>query len=241
MSADANVDIWFRETSSLDEAVIAADVSILSPHELARYRRFHFAHDARDYAAAHALLRTMLSQGRAVAPRDWQFDTTPSGKPFLRDADATGDASFSLSHTRGMVACAVTRDADVGIDVESIDRDVHDRAISVRFFAASERDALARLAPEIRRRRFFDLWTLKEAILKATGLGLAQSLDRFVFDVDALIPGREIIVTGPPDPAAHQWQFELFTPGRRFRGAVAIRRRGGPPLRVTIRPSTGQA
>jgi 4'-phosphopantetheinyl transferase len=240
MTADAIVDIWFRETSSLDEAAIAADVSILSGDELARYRRFHFARDARDYAAAHALLRTMLSRDSAVAPRDWQFDITPAGKPFLRDADAAGGASFSLSHTPGMVACAVARDAEVGIDVESVDRDVRDGDISTRFFAASETAALARLAPDIRTLRFFDLWTLKEALLKATGLGLAQSLDRFAFDVDALIPGREVVVTGPPDLAAHQWQFELFTPGRGFRGAVAIGRRSGPPLRVTIRP-TGQA
>ena len=241
MTADASVDIWFRETASLDEAAIAADVSMLSADEIAQYRRFHFARDARDYAAAHALLRTMLSRDSARAPCDWQFEKTPAGKPFLRNAGATGGASFSLSHTRGMVACAVTTDADVGIDVEGIDRMVHASDIATRFFAPSETAALARLAPEIRTRRFFDLWTLKEALIKATGLGLALSLDRFVFDVGAFVAGREIVVSGPPDVAAQHWQFELFTPGRGFRGAVAIRRRSGSPLRVTIRPSTAQA
>ncbi len=183
----------------------------------------------------------MLSRDSTRAPGDWQFDKTPAGKPFLRGADAACGASFSLSHTRGMVACAVTRDADVGVDVEGTDRDVRAGDISARFFASSETAALARLAPELRTRRFFDLWTLKEALIKATGLGLAHSMDRFVFDVGAFIEGREIVVSGPPDLAAQRWQFELFAPARGFRGAVAVRRRGGPPLRVTIRPSTGQA
>ena len=241
MTADANVNIWFRETASLDEAAIAADVSMLSADEIAQYRRFHFARDARDYAAAHALLRTMLSRDSERAPGDWQFDKTPAGKPFLRDAGATGGASFSLSHTRGMVACAVTSDADVGIDVEGIDRVVHASDIATRFFAPSETAALAKLAPEIRTRRFFDLWTLKEALVKATGLGFGHSMHRFAFDVGAFVEGGEIVLSGPTDLAAQRWQFELFAPARGFSGAVAVRRRGGPPLRVTIRPSTGQA
>jgi 4'-phosphopantetheinyl transferase len=241
MPSDASVDVWFRDTAALDEAAIAADVSMLSADELAQYRRFHFPHDARDYAAAHALLRTMLSRDSARAPGDWAFDKTPAGKPFLVGVDTAGGASFSLTHTRGMVACAVTRDADLGIDVERTDRDVRVGDISARFFASSETAALDRLAPELRTRRFFDLWTLKEALIKATGLGLAHSMDRFAFDVGAFVDGREIVVSEPPDLAAQRWQFELFAPARGFRGAVAVRRRGGPPLRVTIRPAIGQA
>jgi hypothetical protein len=85
---------------------------------------------------------------------------------------------------------------------------------------------------------------LDEAAIAAdvvTGLGLAHSMNQFGFDVGAFIEGREIVVSGPPDLAAQRWQFELFAPARGFRGAVAVRRRSGPPLRVTIRPSTGQA
>lgn len=233
--------VVFRETATLEPDAIAAAVGLLSDEELAQYGRFHFAEDARDYAAAHALLRTVLSRDGARAPRDWQFEKTPAGKPFLRDADAGGDASFSLSHTRGMVACAVTRDADVGIDVERIDRDVNAGGIAMRFFAPAETAALGRLAPELRARRFFDLWTLKEAFVKALGLGLSFPLNRVAFDVDDLAAGPAIAFSGPPDIPALPWQFELFTPSPAYRAAVAIRRRSGPPLRVTIRPSTEQA
>jgi 4'-phosphopantetheinyl transferase len=240
LASAPTVDVAFRETTRLEADAIAAAVAVLSDDELAQYRRFHFAEDARDYAAAHALLRSMLSRDGSRAPREWQFEKTPEGKPFLRDADA-GGVSFSLSHTRGMVACAVTRDADIGIDVERINRDVNAGGIAVRFFAPAETAALGRLAPELRAGRFFDLWTLKEALVKALGLGLSFPLDRVAFDVNALAAGPAIGFTGPADIPALQWQFELFTPAPAFRGAVAIRRRSGPPLQVTIRPSTGQA
>jgi 4'-phosphopantetheinyl transferase len=231
----------FRETATLGPDAIAAAVATLSDEERAQHGRFHFAEDARDYAAAHALLRTVLSRDGARAPRDWQFGKTPAGKPFLRDADAGGGASFSLSHTRGMVACAVTRDADVGIDVERIDRDVNADGIAMRFFAPAETAALGRVAPELRAHRFFDLWTLKEALVKALGLGLSFPLNRVAFDVDELAAAPAIAFSGPPDIPALQWQFELFTPAPGYRAAVAIRRHSGSPLRVTIRPSTWQA
>src|SRR5437868_14381917 len=106
MRAD-DVRIWFRSTETMDDAAIAAATSVLSEDELTRYRRFHFARDARDYAAAHALLRRALSREDGRPPAAWAFDRTAAGQPFLRDA-GEAPASFSLSHTHGMVACAVT-------------------------------------------------------------------------------------------------------------------------------------
>ncbi len=240
MRDPADVLVVFRETSALDRAEIAATVALLSDEERARCGRFHFAEDARDYAAAHALLRVMLSHGTDRSPGSWQFDRTATGKPSLAGADAP-HASFSLTHARGMVACALATRADVGVDIERVDREVDPSAISARFFAPAEVAALDRVDERARRDRFFYLWTLKEALGKAVGLGLAISLNRFAFDVDALTAGREIAFSGPPDVAACEWQFELFMPASGFTGAVAVRRRNGPPLRVTIRPSTGQA
>src|SRR6266403_1164813 len=139
------------------------------------------------------------STSGSVRRRRWTTRRSPPTSQYSRRTKSHSTADSTWRTTRGMVACAVTRDADVGIDVEGTDRDVRAGDISARFFASSETAALARLAPELRTRRFFDLWTLKEALIKATGLGLAQSMDRFVFDVGAFIEGREIVVSGPPD------------------------------------------
>jgi 4'-phosphopantetheinyl transferase len=226
-----DVDIWFRPTATLDEAAIAEAESALSEDERVQFKRFHFAGDARDYAAAHSLLRRVLSRHDDREPRSWRFEKTPNGKPFLRDA---GDfrASFSLSHTRGMVACVVAASADVGVDVESIDRDVDAAAIAARFFAPEEAAQLMTLEPDARRDRFFDLWTLKEALVKALGTGMATALNRLAFTVD---PDGRVSLDAPPDIDASAWQFGLLAPGPRYRLAVAARRSASQPAQFTFR------
>ena len=231
-----DVHIWFRPTASLDAAATAADAATLSDEELARYRRFHFARDARDYAAAHALLRRTLSRHDARDPRRWRFDATPAGKPFLIDAGGL-EAAFSLSHTRGMVACAVTAGADVGVDVESIDREVDAAKIAARFFAPAETAHLLRLDPDARRRRFFDFWTLKESLVKALGEGMAVALNRLVFEVD----GDRARLVAPSLTEPDAWQFGLFAPDPAYRLAVAVRRPPSHPVQLVVRSARDDA
>jgi 4'-phosphopantetheinyl transferase len=226
-----DIHIWFRSTESLDEAAIAAAAAVLSDDERARYRRFHFARDARDYAAAHALLRSTLSRDGDRPPESWRFDKDTHGKPFLIDQGAFR-ASFSLSHTHGMVACAVTRDADVGVDVECIDRAVNAAEIAARFFAPAEAHLLAQLGADARRDRFFDLWTLKEAFVKALGVGLRMSLASLAFSVDAA--GR-VALDAPADIETKAWQFGLCAPSPKHRLAVAARRSPSRPAQLIFR------
>jgi 4'-phosphopantetheinyl transferase len=230
-----DIHILFRSTDSLDEAAIAAAVSVLSDGERAQYRRFHFARDARDYAAAHALLRATLSRYGDRTPERWRFDKDANGKPFLID-DGGCRLSFSLSHTHGMVACAVTKDADVGVgigvDVECVDRDVDTAGIAARFFAPAEAAHLTQLDADARRDRFFDLWTLKEALVKALGAGMAFSLNRRAF---AVAPDGSVRLTASSDIDPQAWKFGLFTPGHRHRLAVAARRSASHAARFIIR------
>jgi 4'-phosphopantetheinyl transferase len=214
-----DVHVWFRATEALDEAAIAAAASVLSDEERARFDRFHFARDARDYAAAHALLRQTLSNGGHQMPGAWRFEKAPSGKPRLIGDSAVG-RSFSLSHTRGMVACAVTSGAEVGVDVECVDRETDADGIAARFFAPAEAAQLLKLDAGARRDRFFDLWVLKEALVKALGRGMAVSLGTLAFTVGA---GGDIRLDAP-DLDADAWQFALFAPSPRHRLAVAVQR-----------------
>lgn len=232
-----DIHVWFRATDMLDEAAIAGAASVLSDEERAQYRRFHFAHDARDYAAAHALLRHSLSLTGGRTPAEWQFEKTPAGKPFLI-GERADRASFGLSHTRGMVACAVTSGAEVGVDVECVDREVDAGGIASRFFAPPEAAQLMDLKGDARRDRFFDLWTLKEALVKALGTGMAMSLNRLAFDVGA---DGAIRLDAPADVAPQTWQFGLFAPGPRHRLAVAARRSASHPAQLIFRSSAHDA
>ena len=226
-----DIHIWFRSTEGLDAAAIAGVVAVLSHEERAQYGRFHFARDARDYAAAHALLRTTLSRDADRAPSEWRFEKTPAGKPFLTDANGIR-ASFSLSHCHGMVACAVTKEAAVGVDVECIDRDVDAANIAARFFAPAEAAHLMQLDADTRRDRFFDLWTLKEAMVKALGSSMAMSLASLAFAVGS---GGGVSLEAPTDIDTKSWQFGLFAPGPKHRLAVAARRSASGPAQLVLR------
>ena len=199
--------------------------------EPVQFPGLHFARDARDYAAAHALLRHALSRDDDRAPEQWRFDRTATGKPFLIGA-GDAPAAFSLSRAHGMVACAVTNGADVGVDVECIDRAVNTADIAARFFAPAETAHLLQLDPESRRNRFFDLWTLKEALVKALGAGMAMSLGSLAFTVD---PGGLVRLDAPADVDPQAWEFGLFAPGPRHRLAVAARRSPEHATRFILR------
>lgn len=185
--------------------VAAPDVSwrrferMLSAEEQARAARFRFAVDRSEYVAAHVLLRHMLAPMRSCSPAAIAFARTASGKPFV--ADGRGP-HFSLSHSRGLVACAACGENAIGVDVEPLDaRSPVDLAGPC--FTEAERRAFLAL-PEARRpRRFLDLWTLKEAVVKATGEGLSRDLRDFSIDFEplAMACSGAMTVEGP------QWRL----------------------------------
>jgi len=104
-------------------------------------------------------------------------------------------------------------------------------AIAARFFAPAETAQISALDGEARRDRFFDLWTLKEALVKALGLGMAATLYSLAFTVGA--DGG--IHVDAPDLDSDAWQFALFAPGPRHRLAVAVGRPLSHPDQLSFR------
>jgi 4'-phosphopantetheinyl transferase len=163
---------------------------LLSPEELRRMEAFRHPAGRQAFVAARALLRTLLSELHADVPGcpppgGWRFALGPHGKPELAPGQLAREVGFNLSHCRGLVAVAVAADAVVGIDVEALDRRVSDDlAVARRHFAAAEFAAIEAIAdPGQRRMAFLDLWTAKEAFIKACGQGLAMPLASFHVDL----------------------------------------------------------
>jgi 4'-phosphopantetheinyl transferase len=210
-----------QETIRARWIVLSADTGAISSRPLdaserARADRFRVAADRDAYIAAHVLLRVMLSQHANIAPEEWRFRATKGGRPELDPAQAPPGLHFSLSHTRGLVACAVGRCEALGIDAEAW-REPAPIELAKRYFAPAEARLIADLAPEERPAAFYRLWTLKEAYLKATGEGLAGALDSFAFSLDP----TELTLPFPGSAAA--WRFAEFRPGLRYSLALAVR------------------
>jgi 4'-phosphopantetheinyl transferase len=172
--------------------------------------------------------------GLACAP---PIERGAQGKPF---APALPDLHFNLSHAGADVLLALARCEPLGVDLERIDRRVAIDAIAQRHFASAEAAALAELAPARRREAFIDLWTRKEAVLKAIGAGLSYGLQRVEFEVG--VDGAIGALHGPlaQGGAAVGWQLHGLAPAPGLVGALAWR---GAPRRVRgfALPATGIA
>ena len=211
LALDGEDHLWLVEPAACGAAEqLAAYHQLMSPDERSRQARFVFAPDREAFAVTRALVRTTLSRYAAVAPQDWRFAPDAHGRPLVVGPSGVDVPSFSVAHTRGLIACLVSRAARAAVDVEAL-RPVEDAlAIAERHFADHEVAALRACAAESRRWRFLALWTLKEAYLKALGRGLSLPLSAAAFAV----AGRRIEVRLDPASAAPaaRWQFQLLRP-----------------------------
>lgn len=230
-----DVHVWLAWTRAVDEAVARERyLALLDDEERARHARFVFARDRHTFLVAHALVRETLSRYADVSPERWRFHTNEYGRPSIAGPTGGERLRFNLSHTEGLAACAVTLDREVGVDVEHLDRRGETVALADRFFAPAEARALRALPVGEQRGRFFAYWTLKEAYIKARGMGLAIPLEQFAFDVDATgVKGLTIDARLGDD--ATRWRFAQFTVGAHHLAAVAIERGAGDDLAVVTR------
>jgi 4'-phosphopantetheinyl transferase len=224
---------WVLPDEITDPRLLAAYEALLSPEERARKARYHFEHSRREYLLTRALVRATLARYVDVAPAALTFSQNEHGRPEMARPEL-GWLRFNLSNTKGLLALAVTRDRDVGVDVEDTSRRGDTVNVADRFFSPLEVDALHALPEDAQRDRFFAYWTLKEAYIKARGMGLAIPLDHFSFLLDAPLP---IAIRFDPqledDPAS--WQFERFVLTERHHTAAAVRRGAGADLRFVLR------
>lgn len=205
---------------------------LLAPDEHERMARLVFERDRHRFLLTRALVRTMLSRYAPVQPADWQFIANVHGRPEILDRPAgVPDLRFNISHTDGLIACAVTIGREVGVDVEHVNRRLT-QDVAARFFAPSEVAHLQSLPEEEQERVFFDYWTLKEAYIKARGFGLALPLGDFAFHLSPdAVPAISFEPSLPDDPAT--WQFRQDWPTPTHRLALAIRRTGDDlPVRM---------
>lgn len=163
---------------------ITALLHRLSPVERERASRFHFGKDRVLYVAAHWLLSHVVDTALGPGEVEWRLTASVGGRKPKLEIDGGAMLFANLAHTAGMAAVGVSRSAEVGIDVESV-RPMRDMAaLADVTMTQRERSAIAAAAdPKL---LFFRLWTRKEAVLKACGLGLSMPLTELdVLELDA--------------------------------------------------------
>ena len=246
VAGPAAVDIWLLPLSDKGptDAERADCIGLMDAEECARAARFALPAARDQYLQARALVRLVLGRHAGVAPRALRFAATRWGRPLVVGPDAARALRFSLSHTAGLMALAVSEQLEIGVDVEDSARSVDIEALGQSFFAPPERQRLlAAPAGAARRALGFELWTLKEAYAKAQGRGLAHGLGHFA--VEPGPPGEPRLLHDlgtPPLPAApSRWLMRLWRPTQAHVLALAALLPAGTPPAAAPHPDPALA
>lgn len=166
------VHVWCIELD-LPEGEVRRLARMLSPAEQLRANRFYFEHDRRRFIASHGLLRVILASYLDLQPAQLEFSFGVRGKPALTNTFAGRRLCFNMSHSNAAAICAISCNRAVGVDLEHL-RLLPDMVqLAQRFFSPREYERMQSFDPALQAAFFFQLWTCKEAYLKATGEGLA--------------------------------------------------------------------
>ena len=204
--------------------VFRCDVDLPSPtadlDDVERSRAVAFVDPAngRRYAAAHVGLRRILAAYLGLAPGEVPIGRSAAGKPHIANGRDGSHLAFNLSHSGELVAVAVAREGEIGVDVE-LKRPLDDLdGLSRMVLAPGEAAEMAALATDERLDAFYDIWTRKEALLKAMGSGLMRDPRSVALGIAA--PGDRVATFRDDDGSL--WSVARFEPGAGTAGAVAL-------------------
>jgi 4'-phosphopantetheinyl transferase len=199
--------------------------TLLASEEISRADRFRFERHRRRFVVVHGLLRVILGRYLGLEPSQLRFVYSDYGKPALAPAPATSGLSFNLSHTHELALVAVTRDRQLGADLEHIRPIPEVEQIAERFFAPQENEMLRALAGSEKLEAFYQTWTCKEAYIKARGEGLSLPLDQFqvVPILGEVAPW--LSVKGDPQESS-RWSLRKLLPAPGYVAALAVEGKG---------------
>jgi 4'-phosphopantetheinyl transferase len=165
-------------------------------------------------------LRHVLSLYTGIRPEDLLFSRLPGGKPRLVARHGNPAPEFSVTRSKNRALIAISIHCPVGVDLEFVRPVPALASLTERFFAPGERAALQRLPRNRWITAFFTLWTRKEAVLKAAGLGLADGLlDGFEIP---LVPAETGLAVSPlPGSVRSEWTLFDLSAGPEFKAALA--------------------
>jgi 4'-phosphopantetheinyl transferase len=212
LTTDA-IHVW-RAALAVDPTTLQRLENLLADDERARAGRFIFQQDRDRFIAARGILRELLSTYLQCEPRNIGFSYGPRGKPAISSDGARYPLRFNLSHSHGLALIGVSREREIGIDVERIRPEFAGAEIAKRYFSAREILELGRLPVELRTEGFFLCWTRKEAYIKAEGDGLHIPLD--TFDV-SLTPDLPVELHSADQS---RWTLRSLTPDPGYVAAV---------------------
>jgi 4'-phosphopantetheinyl transferase len=165
--------IWSARYSDLNRYYPGL-ADVISAQEATRAAGFKKTRDAQNFILRHGMVRAVLGQYVQKDPKAIRFVHAVSGKPDLDPEEDIHDIHFSLSHTDEMVCLGISRKRRIGLDIVRDDSRYPFFATARYLFTPGECQWINRTNSHEQHVRFFRIWSLKEALLKATGCGVGM-------------------------------------------------------------------
>ncbi len=179
----------------------------LDPGQLRFTRRFY--------------LRLLLGAYLGIPGKDVIINRSNRGKPVLDASVHDSQLKFSMAKSENRLLIGISPLHHVGVDLEPAGRKARNALrLAQRYFSPAEFAALKALGPERLQQAFLRAWALNEAVVKASGLGIANQLCRFTLQMDPDLPPAMLDIE---DDDSANWSLKLVRPSTEFIGAVASR------------------
>ncbi len=211
-----DVHVW-----AFDRDTGVADDALLSAPERTRCDAFRLARDRLRYSAGRGALRRILAAYLDCAPQAVRLIVETGGKPALDGNVHLHPIRFNATASGAMALIALTRAADIGVDLEETSPFPDIAEVAAHQFSPAERAAVAAATGAERLATFYRCWTRKEAYLKALGTGLRQPLSGFTVCSDLDSPPH--LVLAQVEARGEAWSIHHLAPRTGFVGAVACR------------------
>ena len=227
-SLTESVHVWpVRLIASTSTTEILA--SYLDDVEHARAARIRVDDGRRRFVLGRGALRLMASRCLKRRPSEVVFTYGAHGKPALADSNVC----FNYSASGDLAMMAFCIGSDVGIDVEEVRAIDQPLDIAARYFHPLEVRELAGTSAAERNVAFLRLWTCKEAVVKAVGLGLSLALDSFC--LTGVLSGNARLADLPGGTVGAEWEVRDLSLPRDYIAALAYRRPGRTVAREPVR------
>lgn len=213
------VHVWLVSPPEISDCLESLSL-LLNAAESSKAARFYLERDRTLFLCAHASLRLILSLYNDVEPSEIEFEFSHNGKPKLKPSQNKTNIEFNLSHTFKLAAIGVTTSERIGIDVEFLNQAAFSDDLLERISTDEEIKFYLNQPPENRFQAFYRLWTRKEALLKAVGLGLNLDPDRVFVKPEEISPRIQLPFV---DNATYPKLKVLdFRPSQYYVGSVAV-------------------
>lgn len=183
------VEVWWGRTADARPGLVG-ELNAVERERMAAYARDE---DKSRFLVGATIVRRVLAGKREVSPADVLLDRTCPDCGRQHGKVVAEGMQMSVSHSGDRIVVAFHPSAAVGVDVELINPAIDAASLATVSLSDLEATELAAFPEDAQARAFTQYWTRKEAVVKATGDGIAADL-------------RKVIVSAPDQPPAlREW------------------------------------